>query len=135
VNKHAAAFAHCLMTLDVAAARRLWAHVNPHLPQPANDIEMLTTLHVARLQSKTVPRALKDYSKRWLDERKVGHLALGVGIAVGAPPHRMKRAIAIREAMEDAVESSVKAGIDIDEEADEVRHRMDIARAKEIGGS
>lgn len=131
--KHAAAFAECLVTLDVARARALWQHVHPELPQVGSDEEMLTLLHMARMNAKSVTPRMKAYSKRWLSEREERKIASAVGIAVGAPPERMHRALAVREAMEDSVYSSIKAGIDIDEEADEVRLRMHKARAKEIG--
>jgi hypothetical protein len=131
--QHAAMFAHCLLTLDVDKARKLWAHVHPELPQVTSDEEMLVLLHMARIEAKSIPLKLKDYSRRWLRERDRRNVAKAVGIAVGAPPHRKHKALAVREAMEDAVHRSIKAGIDIDEEATEVRARMFAARDKERG--
>lgn len=96
---------------------------------------MLAVLHLARLESKRVPKHLKDYSKRWLKERETGRVALAVGISVKASPRRMRQGIAMREAMEDAVLRSVRAGIDLDEEAVEVRRRIMAARDKEWRGS
>ena len=132
--KHSDEFSRCLIDLDVASARKLWAHVFPSWDQPATDHEMLAVLHLARLESKRVPKHLKQYSKRWLKERETGRVALAVGISIKASPHRKQQALAMREAMEDAVLGSVKAGIDLDEDAVEVRRRMMAARDKEWRG-
>ena len=131
--RHAAEFRRCLAELDVQTARRLWQHVHPGWPQPESDYEMLVTLHAARLQSINVSTRAKNYSRRWLQEREVGITQKGVGVAIKAPRHRARRALAIREAMEDAVYRSIKAGIDIDDEAIEVRRRIIEARDKEMG--
>ncbi len=126
-------FLRCLRELDVAGARKLWAAVHPQWYQPKTDDEMLIVLHLARLQSKAVHPRHKVYSRQWLREREDGSIAVAVGIAIGAPVHRIQRALAVRTAMEDAVECSIKAGIDIDSEANEVRYRMIIARDRELG--
>src|SRR4051812_25398695 len=126
-------FLRCLQELDVKFARTMWARLFPHLIQPNSDEEMLLQLHLARLQSKSMTARQKRYSRRWLKERESGRVGMAVGLAVGAPPHRLKRAQAIREAMEDAVTGSLKAGIDIDTEASEVKSRILQARNKELG--
>ncbi len=132
--KHSAEFFRCLVDLDVAGARKLWAHVMPGLAQFGSDREMLTVLHLARVESKRVPKHLKAYSRRWLKEHETGRVAMAVGISIKASPRRMHQAVAIREAMEGAVLASVKAGVDLDEDAAEVRRRIMIARDKEWRG-
>jgi len=95
---------------------------------------MLAVLHLARLESKRVPKYLKQYSKRWLKERETGRVVMAVGISIKASPRRRHQALAMREAMEDAVLGSVKAGIDLDADAAEVRRRIMAARDKEWRG-
>jgi len=63
---HGAEFRRCLEQLDVAGIRALWRHVSPHLPQPADDAEALTTLHFARTQTRSVALKLRAWSHRWL---------------------------------------------------------------------
>jgi hypothetical protein len=126
-------FLRCLQELDVAAARRLWSTLCPSAPQPQNDYEMLINLHLARINSKLISPRQKAYSRKWLRERDTGGVVNAVGLAIRAPVHRMKRALNIRSAMEDAVERSIKAGLDLDLEATEVRNRIILARDKEMG--
>lgn len=66
MGPHAAEVRRITETLDVAAARRLWRHMAPHLHQPANDHEMLLQLHYQRTQMKSMPLKLRVYSDRWL---------------------------------------------------------------------
>lgn len=66
---HAAAFRHCLETLDVEGVRRLWAHASPHLTQPKDDAEALASLHMARTQCDALPLKARAYSHRWLTEQ------------------------------------------------------------------
>jgi hypothetical protein len=80
-----------------------------------------------------VPTRLKNFSRRWLAERDRRNAGVAVGVAVGAPPHRAKRGLAVREAMTDAVDRAWRAGIDLDTEAPEVRKRIIRARNKELG--
>lgn len=65
-------FRACLIDLDVSRVRKLWAHVSPHLTQPADDYETLFTLHMARTEAQSVPLSLRQYSHRWLAERGFG---------------------------------------------------------------
>ena len=136
--RHAAEFRRCLVHLDVPGARKLWAHVHPGWDQPANDYEMLVLLHLARVRAKSVHPILRQYSKEWLRERETGGYAKSVGVAVAnahSPTGWLRRkARGIRDAMGYSVQQSIKAGIDIDDEAFEVRRRMLQARTKEIGG-
>ena len=141
--KHSAELRRCLMDCDVPGIRRLWAHVAPHLPQPANDEAALITLHIARTQAESVPFHLRAYSHRWCIDH--GHpsglpdnlkpaadriypcIAEGVGIAVKASsPERQKLAMIVRGAMEDAVQ---EAYADRKTDPDHVRERMFRARA------
>ncbi len=71
---HAAEFRRCLLELDVVVACRLWAHVAPHLTQPANTNETLFTLHMARTEAQSIPLVERQYSHRWLKERGFGSM-------------------------------------------------------------
>jgi hypothetical protein len=64
--QHSDEFRRCLEALDVAAQRKLWRHVSPHLAQPKNDAEALVTIHHARTQAASIPLKLRAYSHRWL---------------------------------------------------------------------
>lgn len=130
--EHAAEFRRCLIDLDVVQIRRLWKHIAPGMSQPKNDMEALHTMHLARVSMKgSLHPRLIEYSTKWLDERRrLDMVAKAVGISVNAPPHRAKQASNIHEAMKDSVYDSIRAGIDIDLEAAEVRRRMNIARLK-----
>lgn len=72
--KHGAEFRRCLLELDVVGVMRLWAHVAPHLGQPATPMEALYALHMARTGAKSIPLAQRLYSQRWLNERGLGSL-------------------------------------------------------------
>lgn len=130
--EHAAEFLRCLIDLDVRQIRRLWQHIAPGMSQPKNDAEALYTMHLARTTMKTgIPKHLVEYSKRWLNERRTMSIVENaVGISVNAPAHRAKQAGNMREAMQDSVFDSLRAGIDLDLEAVEVRRRMNIAARK-----
>lgn len=54
---------------DVALLCKMWAHLNPHLPQPASIEEGVMCLHLTRTASGTVSFAKRAYSHRWLAER------------------------------------------------------------------
>lgn len=69
MQNQAAEYRRCLIELDVAGARALWRHTDPHLPQPKTDAEALFALHVARTVAQIVPPRLRYYSHRWLCER------------------------------------------------------------------
>jgi hypothetical protein len=89
-------------------------------------------MHIARIQMKRIPEAARQYSREWLAERS-GPIAKAVGVAVGSMSsdrYRLERAKNRQAAMLEAVEAAIKAGIDIDLEAAEVRRRMALARAK-----
>lgn len=127
---HSAEFLRCLVEVDVAGIRRLHPQVFPHLPAPASDDEALYSIHLARASMKRLHPRLRRYSRQWLAERQTGRVAFAVGIAVIAPPRRAQHALIVREAMQDAVCESVKAGVCLDTEADEVKRRMMAARDK-----
>jgi hypothetical protein len=135
--KYAAEFRRCLVDLDVPGARRLWAHVHRGWDQPASDYEMLVLLHMARTRARSIHPLLKDYSRRWLKERETGGVAASVGVATlnanSEDKWTRRRSRNIRDAMSDSAARSIKAGIDPDREAFEVRRRMLAARRKEIG--
>lgn len=87
--------------MDIAQARKLWAHVNPHLPALGDDKQASIVLHHARTQAGNVPLKLRAYSHRWLvdggypsglpdtlkprAERMYPRFASTVGISVGSP--------------------------------------------------
>jgi hypothetical protein len=102
--EHSAEFRRCLDTLDVATIRRLWKHVNPHLPQPANDEEALTRLHYARTLAQSMPFKKRAYSHSWLLER---------GLPSGLPDHMRKRADRMYPRVVEAVGIAVKGGSEL----------------------
>lgn len=73
-----AEYRRAIEIIDVGLARRLWAHTDPSMPQPATDDEVRVALHYARTaaESATVPR--RCYSHRWLVDR---------GLPSGLPDH------------------------------------------------
>lgn len=127
---HAAELRRCLLQLDVQQARRLWAHIAPHLPQPRSDDEALETLHRARIEARSVPQLQREYSKAWVAERDNRRIAAAVGISVNAPEHRKSQAQDTRMAMECAVLDAVKAGVSLIQEPTEIKRRMLVARRK-----
>jgi hypothetical protein len=132
VLRHAAEVRRCLVELDVVGMRRLHAHVWPHYPAPKTDDEALHSMHLARVQMKDIPERCRQYSQAWLFERQ-GMQAKAVGVAcksLSSDKFRLERASNRQQAMVDAVDESIKAGIDIDSEAHEVRRRMMIAKRK-----
>lgn len=144
MTNYAPAFRAALEDLDVPAARRLWAHAMPGLPQPESDAEVLATLHHARTQAASLALRLRAWSHRWLldhglpsglpddlrprAERMYPKVVSAVGIAVKplTAAHR-PLALAIRGAMEEAVMDAYATGRT---EPEFVRARMREARAK-----
>lgn len=140
---HSAEFRRCLEQLDVAAIRKLWHHVSPHLPQPKTDAEALVTLHHARTQTESIAIKLRAWSHRWLldhgypsglpdhmkasAERIYPRVVEGVGISVNFRSPILKPITEqVRGAMEDAVS---EAYADKRTEPAFVRARMLEARA------
>jgi hypothetical protein len=112
--------------------RKLHEHIWPHYPAPKSDAEALYSMHIARIQMKKIPEAARQYSREWLAERS-GPIAKAVGVAclsLSLDRYHLERAKNRQAAMLEAVDAAVKAGIDIDLEAAEVRRRMALARAK-----
>jgi hypothetical protein len=120
MHPHAGEFRRCLEQLDVAAIRKLWRHVSPHLAQPKDDAEALISLHHARTQTESIPLKLRAWSHRWLldhgmpsglpdhlkarAERLYPHVVEGVGISVNfRSPILQPITSHVRGAMEDAV--------------------------------
>jgi hypothetical protein len=62
-------FRAALETLDVALVRKMWAHVMPHLPQPENDDDAMTSIHMARTAIPMIRFRDRAYSHSWLLER------------------------------------------------------------------
>ena len=117
-------FLRCLVDLDAAGARKIWAYTHPHLHQPATDHETLLMLHSARTQTELVSLKSRAYSHRWLvdngypsalpdhlkpeAERIYPRVAEAVGLAVASKSSYMKpAALEIRSAMEGAVLEAV----------------------------
>jgi len=144
---HAAEFRRCLDDLDVDAARRLWAHVMPHLAQPQSNSEALATLHYARTQAQSTAQRKRFYSHRWLldhgfpsglpdhlrpwAERMYPAVVEGTGIAVGARDGDQARADAVRSAMERAL---LECQADGERNSDVLRARMMEARVRVLRG-
>jgi hypothetical protein len=146
MQQHSAEFRRCLEQLDVAGVRRLWRHMSPHLPQPANDAEALVTLHHARTQTESIAIRLRAWSHRWLldhgypsglpdhmkpsAERIYPRVVEGVGISVNfRSPILQPITGLVRGAMEDAVS---EAYADKKTEPSFVRARMQQAKATTI---
>jgi len=140
-----AEFRRCLVDLDVATARKLWAETRPGFVQPKNDHETLVMLHHARTQARSVPNKLRYYSHRWLSdhgmpsglpdgerpsaERMYPKVVEGVGISVNTRNEFLQPIVGqVRSAMEYAVADAYADGRT---EPEFVRVRMFEARARE----
>lgn len=105
------------MEVDVETAKKLWAHVYPHLYQPKTGHETLIMIHSARTQAESVPFKLRAWSHSWLldnnypsnlpdhlkpaAERVYPRIVDAVGISVNSTsPARKPLAAHIRAAME-----------------------------------
>lgn len=144
-DDHTAEFKRCLEALDVPQARRLWAHVNPHLPQPQTDEQMLVMLHHARTLAESLPVKARAYSHAWLRERglpsglpdrlkasaeRLYPVVVGVvGISVNMPKAFSEVATEVRGAMEHSVLDTYADGVT---DPAIVKPRMFEARAKAI---
>jgi hypothetical protein len=141
-------FNRCLVELDVAAIRRLWAATSPGAHQPQSDLEALIALHHARTQAESVPFNLRAYSHRWLCERDLPSglpdelkpraervypkIVEAVGVSVKAMSEAsIPLAKAIERAMSDAVEEAYADG---NRNSDFVKARMQEARARVLRG-
>jgi hypothetical protein len=139
-------FKRCLEETDIVGIRRLWKHVQPNLPQPANDHDALVSLHMARTQSLSVRFELRAYSHRWLvdhgfpslmpdnlkprAERIYSKVVEAVGISVNFSSPLLKPiAEPVRKAMEDAVNDCYANG---DRDPALIRQRMMEARGQVI---
>lgn len=142
--KHSAEFLRCMAELDVPQARRLFAVVMPHLPQPASDDAMLVQLHMARTQCPALSDRARFYSYRWLSdrglpdqlpdhmrpaaERMFPKITDAVGIACGASSELLRPvALEMRGAMSDVVLEHYADG---EKNPDIIRPRMLEARRK-----
>jgi hypothetical protein len=65
-------FRRCLIELDAKGIMKLWKQVAPHLEQLSSEREALYSLHMARTGAESVPKAMRLYSQRWLNERGLG---------------------------------------------------------------
>lgn len=140
---HADEFRRCLIEIDVAGIRRLWAHVQPG--QPFDDERALIALHMARTQAETLTVRQRAWSHCWLRERDLpsqlpDHLKAGaeriypkvvdaVGISVNFSAVDLRPAAALIErAMSDAVADVYADG---GRHVDLVRKRMREAGQRE----
>lgn len=143
VTDHSAEFRRCMVELDIAAMRRLWRHVSPHLPQPKTDEQTLAALHLARTQARSMPLKLRAYSHRWLIERGMPSqlpdrlrptaerlypvVAEAVGISLNARSELIKPIVPLlRGAMENAV---LEAYGDGEKDPSIIRGRMNEAKS------
>lgn len=67
---HEAEFRRCLIEADVHGLMRVWAANAPLLAQ-LNERDTLLALHMARVDAKSIPPKLKDYSTRFLFEHGI----------------------------------------------------------------
>lgn len=65
-----AEFRRCLIQADVAGMMRVWKETAPHLAQ-LSEVDTLLALHMARVEAKSIPPRLKDYSIQLLAERGI----------------------------------------------------------------
>lgn len=145
---HSAELRRCLEDCDIVGIKRLWAHIAPHLPQPASDSDALTIIHHARTQAQSIRLSLRFYSHSWLCERGMPSglpnelrpraeqifpiKADAVGIAVRPMRESLRpAALAIRSAMEQAVLTTLGDGV-IDPVV--IKDRMMEARDRERRG-
>jgi len=66
--KHGSEFRRCLLECDVGGLIALHRAAYPHL-KDIGASEALTSLHMARVDAKSMPRKVKAYSTAWLKER------------------------------------------------------------------
>ena len=136
---HAAEINRCLLQSDLEGLRKVWAHVAPHLEQLEPDRALLA-MHMARVEMKTIPKKLREWSLAFLHDNGVmkvdgvwvegempkSIISEGVGISVkSSNPYVAGR---IHRAMHDALLNSFAKG---ETEAPIHRERMLKARAKE----
>lgn len=138
-------FSRCMVELDVAGVRKLWAFVQPNLPQPRSDEQALITLHMARTRSDTLAIKLRAYSHRWLldqgypsqlpdalkpkAERMYPKVVGAVGLSINFTAKELKpAALLIERAMSDRVNDMYAGG---EERPEVVRKSMNEAGAKE----
>lgn len=67
-------FKAALESCDVNLVRKMWNHIAPNMPQPGDDLDVLSKIHYARTIMKISFR-LRAYSNQWLLER---HLPSGL---------------------------------------------------------
>ncbi len=67
---HESEFHRCLIEADVAGIMRVWAVTSPHLAQLGGSDAFLA-LHMARVEARSIPRRLKEYSLCLLQERGI----------------------------------------------------------------
>lgn len=144
--QHSVEMRRCLIDCDVAAIRKLWQHVSPHLPQPETDADALVSIHFARTMAVFVPFKLRAYSHRWLldsgypsglpdnlkpkAERIFPRIVDAVGISVNTKSDLFKPIrLMVRGAMEDAV---MECYADNRKEPEFVKSRMQEARQKTV---
>jgi hypothetical protein len=136
------AMREALLSLDTGLLRRLWAHIAPHLPQPASETDTLTAAHIARTAADSLPLRARAYSHRWLTERGLPsrlpdpmkphaerlypRVVTSVGISANSKYDVVREAIG--GAMRDAVLDCYANG---DEAPEIVKPRMMEARSKE----
>ncbi len=139
-------FLRCLLYLDVAAVRKIWAAVSPGQHQPKDNNEALILLHYARTQTQSVPGNMRTYSHRWLVERGLpsglpdemkpnsdrAEIVEAVGVSVKSlSVAGAQLAMAIERAMSDAV---AEAYADGNRNTEFVKARMNEARERVMRG-
>jgi hypothetical protein len=61
-----------MIEMDLEGIKAIWPHLMPHVDPITSDKEAEITLHMARVECKTMPVRLRQYSDRWLRERGFG---------------------------------------------------------------
>jgi len=119
---HATEARRCLLTGDVPGMMKVWAYTHPHLAT-LGPADALIALHIARVEAKSVPKALKLYSLAMLEERgyrkidgqwvqgqpKDAEIVEAAGLASKSADPRI--ATRITQAMSDAYLDALAAGI------------------------
>jgi len=65
--EHSAELRRCLLEADLHGLQAVWRHIAPHLAELPPD-QAVISMHMARVESETMPAGIKAYSKAWLAE-------------------------------------------------------------------
>lgn len=120
-------FREALLAADPARVMAIWRQGFPHLPGPESRDQALKAIHMARVRMANIPPSAKAYSEAWLAEHERVQVAKAVAIGVGIGPQTpvmMRRAVDLRHEMSESVLLSVRDGLDLEDDAAEVKRRF-----------